>query len=267
MFINILKYVFLGVIQGFIEPIPISSSGHVFILKNIINLSVLSDLNFEIIVNAGSLLAIIIIYNKEIGKVIKSFFLFFKDKKFTIDFKYCCLIIIGVIPVGIVGLLFKSDIERVLSNINIVGISFIITALLLFLVRNKNGIREKKDINFLDALFIGLSQVISVIPGISRSGITLVAGSFRGLSRINAFDYSFMMYIPISIASTFIGIKDICSISNLHELIIPYGIGFIVSFIVTFFTMEWFKRIVKKTNFIVFSIYCLVLGLLVLIFM
>ena len=115
------------------------------------------------------------------------------------------LIILGSIPIGIVGLLFKDEIETALSNIKIVGIAFLVTALFLFLVRNIKGEKKDKDLNWKDALIIGLVQVIAVIPGISRSGSTLIAALFRNLKRESAFKYSFMLYIPVSFQQLYWG--------------------------------------------------------------
>ena len=130
--IEIIKYIILGIIQGFTEPLPISSSGgHVYILRSILNVGELTDLNFEIIVNFGSLIAILLIYYKDIKKLIINFFKYFKVKNEETknDFKYCILIILGVIPIGIVGFLFKDQIENFLNSTKIIGISFLITAL------------------------------------------------------------------------------------------------------------------------------------------
>lgn len=267
-FIEILKYIFLGIVQGFTEPLPISSSGHVFILKEIFNLGT-NDLNFEIIVNFGSLLAILLIYKDDIIKLIKNFFLYFKEKteETRADFKYCWLIVLGSIPVGIVGFTCKDLIEDKLNNIKIIGIAFLITSLFLFLVRNLKGTKKERNLSILDSIVIGLTQVIAVIPGISRSGSTLIGGLFRGLDRETALKYSFMLYIPVSLGTTLLGIKDLLELNNIHDLILPYGLGFIASFIVSFFTLRWFMNIVKKGNLKYFSIYTLILGLLILLFM
>lgn len=267
-FIEIIKYIFLGIVQGFTEPLPISSSGHVFILKELFNVGS-TDLNFEIIVNFGSLLAILLIYKDDLIRLIKNFFLFFKEKteETVSDFKYCWLIVIGSIPVGIVGFVFKDLIEEKLNNVKIIGIAFLITALFLFLVRNIKGRKEDKDLTILDSIIIGLTQVIAVIPGISRSGSTLIGGLFRDLDRKTALKYSFMLYIPVSLGTTLLGIKDLLEMGNIHELILPYGLGFIASFVVSFFTLRWFMGVVKKGNLKYFSIYCLILGILILIFM
>lgn len=266
--IEIIKYIFLGIVQGFTEPLPISSSGHVFILKELFDVGS-TDLNFEIIVNFGSLLAILLIYKDDLIKLIKNFFLYFKEKteETKSDFKYCWLIVLGSIPVGIVGFIFKDVIEDKLNNIKIIGIAFLITSLFLFLVRNIKGNKSDKDLSILDSIIIGLTQVVALVPGISRSGSTLIGGLFRDLDRKTALKYSFMLYIPVSVGTTLLGIKDLLEMGNIHDLILPYGLGFIASFVVSFFTLRWFMGVVKKGNLKYFSMYCLILGILILLFM
>ena len=267
--IEIIKYIILGIIQGFTEPLPISSSGHVYILRNILNIGELTDLNFEIIVNFGSLIAILLIYYKDIKKLVTNFFKYFtiKNEETKNDFKYCLLIILGVIPIGIVGFLFKDQIENFLNSTKIIGISFLITALFLYLVRNIKGKKDDKQLTWKDAIIIGIVQIIAVIPGISRSGSTLITALFCNIKRESALKYSFMLYIPISVGTTLLGIKDLITMPNIHEMIIPYGLSFIASLIVSFFTLKWFMNVVKKGKFIYFSIYCLTIGLLVLLFL
>lgn len=266
--IEILKYIFLGIIQGLTEPLPISSSGHVFILKQLMDLGS-TDLNFEIIVNFGSLLAILLIYKDDIIKLIKNFFLYFKTKteETKNDFKYCWLIVLGSIPIGIIGFTCKELIEEKLNNVKIIGIAFLLTSLFLFLVRNIKGKKSDKDLTILDSIFIGITQVIAVIPGISRSGSTLIGGLFRDLDKSTALKYSFMLYIPVSLGTTLLGFKDLLEMNNIHDIILPYGLGFIASFVVSFFTLKWFLGVVKKGNLKYFSIYTLLLGLAILIFM
>lgn len=265
----LLKYIILGIIQGFTEPLPISSSGHIFIFKKIFLANdILNDLNFEIIVNFGSLIAILIIYFKDIRKLIINFFKYFKikDNDTKRDFKYSLLIILGCIPVGLAGFLLKDYIESLIQTPTVVGISFLITSLFLFLVKNINGLKESKDLTWKDALFIGLIQVIALLPGISRSGSTLIAALFRNIKRSDALKYSFMLYIPISLGTMVLGVKDLITSNNINILIIPYSLGFISSLIISYFTLKWFMNAVKKGNLLYFSIYCLILGLFILIF-
>lgn len=266
MFIN---YLILAIIQGFTEPIPISSSGHLIIFKKLLNSGVLNDLNFEIILNFGSLVAIFLYFRKDIIKLIKEFFIYIKteDKKYFRSFKYCILLIIGTIPAGIIGLLFKDKIEELLSSVKVVGVALVVTAICLFIIRNMKGNKEDKDITYKDALIIGLFQAVALLPGISRSGATIVGGMSRKLTREAAFKFSFLLYIPISLASMLSGVKDIIKTGLDTNLLLIYLVCMVVSGIITYLTTIWFKNIVKNGKLIYFVFYCLIVGSLVIIFL
>lgn len=267
---NLLEYIIFGIIQGLTEPLPISSSGHLVLLKNIFNTNLMSDLNFEIVVNFGSFLAILIIFWKDIVKLIQSFFtyIFKKEKRkvCAIDYKYCWLIVIGSIPVGIGGILLKDKIESILSGPKILGVAFLITALALFIVRKSNGKKEDKDITYKDAIIIGLLQLVALFPGISRSGTVLVGCLLCGLSRKSALKYTFMLYFPVSIASMGLGVLDILKAGNISSLLLPYTCGLIASGIVTYFSYQWLSNWVQKGKLWKFSIYCFLLGIFVLFY-
>lgn len=267
--ITLIKYILLALIQGFTEPIPVSSSGHLVIFKNIINMDVLNDLNFEIILNFGSLIAIIIFFWKDIKEIIKDFFLYIKtkEKKYISNFRYALLIIIGSIPAGIIGLLFKDEIEELLGGVKIVGIALLVTALCLFLIRNIKGTKEDKNITPLDALCIGLFQAVALLPGISRSGATIVGGMFRNLKREAAFKFSFMLYIPISFATMILGVKDLVKANISINLWACYIACMIITGIITYISTKWFNGIIKKGKLIYFVWYCLIVGTLVIIFL
>jgi len=266
---NYVVYILLGILQGFTEPLPISSSGHLFLFKNLFNTNMLNDLNFEIFVNFGSFLAILIIFFPDILKLIKSFFTYIFDKKKRKktynDFKYCWLIVIGCIPVGIVGALFKDNIESALSNIKLLGIAFIITAISLFLVKNSNGKKGDNDITYKDAIIIGLLQMVALCPGISRSGTVLVGCLLCGLKRDTALKYTFMLYFPISIATMGLGVIDFINSPESTNLLVPYLLGMVASGIVTYFSYKWLSEMVKKGKLWKFSIYCLALAIFIFI--
>lgn len=264
----LLKYIILGIIQGFTEPLPISSSGHLKIFKTIFNSNVTNDMNFEIIVNFGSLIAIIFLYRNEIIKIIKEFLLYIKtkNKKYKTNYKYAWLIVTGTIPSAIFGLFIKDYIENNFT-IKLVGLMLIITSLLLYIIKDMKGKKEKKDITYLDALRIGLFQVIALLPGISRSGSTIVGGMKSNLKRETALEFSFMLYIPISIASFILGISDLIKSPNLSTLLIPYIVSMIISSIVTYYSAKLFINIMKKGKLIYFSVYCFLVGLLTIIFL
>ncbi len=268
--IELLEYIILGIIQGFTEPIPVSSSGHVMILNNILNTNIDIGL-LAILTNFGSLIAIIYFYRERIKTLFIDFIKHIKkDTKETKEnFRYTILLIVATIPAGIMGLIVtKLGIFDVLEkNIKFVGITLLITAVFLFLIRNIKGKKDSKNITLKDALIIGLFQMFALVPGISRSGSTIVGGMFRNLKRETAFDFSFLLYIPISIATTILGIKDLLT-SNLSLITITYYlIATLAAAIVTYFATKWFRNIVKDGKLIYFVIYCLIAGTLVVLFL
>ncbi len=271
MIIDIIKYIIFGLIQGLTEPLPISSSGHLVIFRYLFNTNTFDDLTFEILLNFASFIAIFFLFRKDIFKLISSFFkyIFKKEerKKTNIkdDFNYAMMILIASVPAGIGGILLKDFIEdKLSSNIKILGIAFLITAILLFLVRKITGEKKDKDIKVIDALIIGLFQMFALIPGISRSGAVLVGCLARKLNRETALKYAFMLYLPVSIGSFLLSIPDLMNITS--TLMFPYILGFLASMIMTYFASLWFFGIVKKGKLAKFSVYLVILGIFILIF-
>lgn len=266
---NIITYIILGIIQGITEPIPVSSSGHIFLFKNIFNTNIFNTLNFEIISNFGSFIAIFIIFWKDIKELIVAFFsyIFKKDtrKKYETKFRYALFVILSTIPVGITGFLFKDKLES-LYSLKGLAIAFLITALALFIVRNIKGTKDDADIKLKDALLIGLFQAVTIIPGISRSGTVLVACLLCNLKRDTALKYTFMLYFPVSVGTLILGVSDLANTSELSSMLVPYLAGMIAAGVITFFSYKWLSNWVKKGSLWKFSIYCVILALFIFIY-
>lgn len=277
--IKLIEYIFLGILQGITEPIPVSSSGHVLILQTILEkMNQVVDIDFETlatITNFGSLIAIIIIFWNDIVTLVKSFFAYIfdnklrKDEKIKNDYMYCLKIIIATIPAGVAGLIATKlgVLDKLEENIKFVGLMLLITSLFLFLIKDFKGKKDRDKITFKDSIIVGLSQMISIIPGISRSGATIVGGMFSNLKRETAFNYSFILYIPISIATSILGIKDLLELSISGSEYILYIIAAILAGIFTYIFTKWFAKIVKEGKLVYFSIYCLILGLVIILFL
>ena len=264
---ELLKYIFLGFIQGFTETIPVSSSGHLMIFKNLMDVNVDYD-TIAILTNFGSLLAIIILFWDDIVKIIKGFFkyLFKKDENSKSEYKYAWMIVLGCIPAGLMGLVvsYFDLFKKIEENIKIVGVSLIITAILLFIIRNFKGKKDDSKVGIKEALTVGCFQILGLFPGISRSGSTIVGGMTQGLKRDTAFKYSFMLYIPMSLAAMALEIFDLKIELN---LIWYYIASILVSLVVTLLVTKWFRKIVNNGKLIYFSIYCFVVGTLVILFL
>lgn len=275
--IELLEYIFLGILQGITEPIPVSSSGHILILQTIlekINQSVTIDFQtLATITNFGSLIAIIIIFWSDIVSLIKSFFSYLLKRDTSIrtkrDFNYAWQIIIATIPAGVMGLIATklNLLEKLEQNIKFLGVMLLVTAIFLYLIKDFKGKKERDNITFRDAIIIGIYQMISIIPGISRSGATIVGGMFQKLKRETAFNFSFILYIPISIATSILGIKDLLEMSISSTTWILYIISAILAGIFTYIFTKWFAKIVKEGKLAYFSLYCIIVGMLVIIFL
>lgn len=267
---ELIKYIILGIIQGLTEPLPISSSGHLLIFRELFNTNMFNDLNFEVMVNFGSFIAILIIFWKDIVRLVSSFFKYLfgdkKDKKkYYDDFKYCLLIVVGSIPVGIIGLLFKDKIEAI-ASVKEVGLALLITALALFVVKSSNGKKKDNEITYKDALIIGLFQMCALLPGLSRSGMVLVGCLLCGLNRESSLKYTFMLFFSVSVASFGLSSIDVIKSGIASNLLLGYFLGMVAAGIVTYFTYKWLSEIVKNGKLWKFSIYCVLVALFIFIY-
>lgn len=260
-FILLLKYLFLGLLQGFTEPIPVSSSGHVEAAAYFLNLD-LPGISFAILVNTGSLLAVLIIYKDDIIRLAKNGISYIRTKNpaAQADFRFIIYLIVATIPAGVIGVLF-SDVLN--GTIKTVGITLIITGIALWLIRNLRGRKNDAGISMRDAIIVGLAQAVALIPGISRSGATIVAAMGLGMKQETALRFSFLLYIPVSFGSMLLGFSDIFADPNLSTMAIPYTSAFVASFIASYFALRWFMGIMARGNLVYFSIYCFIAGPLI----
>ena len=264
---NIFIYILLGIVQGLTETIPVSSSGHLMIIKTVLDKSIDFD-SIAILTNLGSLVAIIILFWKDIMTLVKSFFSYLKtkDKKFKDDFNYCLMIVLGCIPAGLMGLVVSklNLFDKIENNVRIVGFSLIVTSILLFIIKDFKGTKDDKKIGVKEALTVGCMQILGLFPGISRSGSTIVGGMTAKLKRDTAFKYSFMLYIPLSIAASLLELSDLSISSSLiPHYVLAIGFACIVTLLVT----KWFRKVVNEGKLIYFSIYCFIVGILTVIFL
>ena len=264
---ELLKYLLLGLVQGIAEALPISSSGHLMIVKDLFNMNVDYDM-IATITNFGSLIAVIVVFWSDIKELIVDFFKYLKTKNkiYKDNYNYCWMIVLGCIPAGIMGLVVKKLdlLESLENNIKVVGASLLFTSVMLFCVRKKRGKKKDEDVKKKEAITVGLFQVLGVFPGISRSGSTITGGLTSGLSRDTAFKYSFMLYIPLSLAATGLELLDL----HIEKgLIVYYVIAAAVAFTFTLITIKWYRKVFNKGRLAYFSIYLFIVGLLVLIFL
>lgn len=268
--IVLLKYILVAFVQGVGEILPISSSGHMVIVQRLLGLQS-SDLVFEVFLHFASLIAIIFFFRKKLWSLIKDFFLFIFKRPNVDSEEYLSMkknymlawyIVIASIPAAIFGFLLSDLIEEKLSNLLFVGIFLFVTALLLFgSTLIKRG-KQMEDMKWYNALFIGLFQCLGIMPGISRSGSCIVGGASQRLEQSDAAEFAFLLAIPIMLGSAVFKVSDIGDALKQTELIIPYIVAFIVTLVVTYFSLRIFLTIVRKIKLSYFSIYCCVMGLI-----
>lgn len=265
---TLIKYFILGLVQGVTEPIPVSSSGHLIIFRELFNIEA-KGLSFEIFVNFASLLAVLVIYKKDIMRLMinGTRFLIKKDDHAKSDFQFIIYLVIATIPVGVIGMLFGDVIGEALSSTKVVGITLLITAVAVWVIRNLRGKKFDGDLTVKDAMIVGFAQAVAVTPGISRSGASIVASMLVGMRQETALRFSFLLYIPVSLGTGVLEIPKIISDPHFNQLMIPYIISFITTFIATYFALKWFMNIMAKGNLKYFSYYCVFAGVLVILFL
>ncbi|MER2262625.1 MAG: undecaprenyl-diphosphate phosphatase [Psychrobacillus sp.] len=265
-FIFTLKMIIIGLVQGFTEPIPVSSSGHVMIASELLGVGE-QGFTFAILTNTASLLAILLIYRQDIIRLATNSFSYVqkKDTRFKSDFRFVLFIIIGTIPAGILGVLLSDWIAESIS-LTVIAIMLFITGLALWTIRNMKGTKGEKDLTAKDAWIVGLGQAVALTPGISRSGATIISSIAVGMKQETALRFSFMLYIPISLGGVVLGLSDFINEPNKAELAIPYLAAFVSTFIMSYFAMRWFMGIMKNGKLHYFTYYCFIVGTLLLIF-
>ena len=259
---DILKSLLLGIIQGLTEFLPVSSSGHLEIFKVFLDFSYDSanSLFFTLIVHLATAISAIIYFWKDVKDIIISLINFKKDN----DTFFAFYILISMIPAGLAGYFFESEINYLFNgNLTLVGFMLILTSLILYLSDRFNN--SSKRLNLKSSLIIGFTQALAILPGISRSGATIGTSIFLGLNRDVAAKFSFLMVVPIIFGSS---LKIILynEIEFNNNNISNYLVGFSSALISGYYACKWMIIFVKKSKLIYFSIYCLLIGMLSIIY-
>ncbi|VVB78936.1 Undecaprenyl-diphosphatase [uncultured archaeon] len=248
--VSLIQAVILSIIQGIAEWLPISSSGHLAIMQNFFGFQ---NLSFDVFLHFASILAVFVVFFWDIVSLLN-----IRKRK---NIRYILLILLGIIPAGVVGFLFRKEIEGLFSNMIYLGIFFIISGILIYLTKFS---REKKEtLTWFDSLFIGAFQAVAILPGISRSGATVSSGMYRGLSKQEAVRFSFLMAIPVVLGAGVLELKNIVVSDISYNLLV---ISFIVTFLVSLFTIKILLRIIKTDKFYLFGVYNFILGIFILIY-
>ena len=247
-----MEYLFLGIIQGLTEFLPVSSQGHLLLFEKLFGLEV--NIAFDTIVHLGTALAAIIYFRREILALL------------TGSRQLLWPLIITTLVTGIIGLAFKDFFESLFSSFQYVGPFFIATGLVILLGEWLGRRSERKEtVGWLDATIIGLAQGAAIIPSLSRSAITISTSLARGLDRSLAARYSFLVSIPTILGAGLLQSKEIFKAGTMGIGVGALGLGFIAAFLSGLVAINIFMNIIKMTSIRVFAYYCVVLGALVLI--
>ncbi len=252
----------LGLVQGLTEFLPVSSSGHLAIGKALFGIET-ADLSFEIAVHAATVLATIVVFRKEIWKLLQGLFKF----KINAETRYILLILISMIPVFVVGMFFKDSVEALFGEgLVVVGCALLVTALLLFLseaLKRRNA--EGGPVTWKSALWMGLAQAIAVIPGLSRSGSTIATGLLCGVKKEEVAQFSFLMVLIPILGEAFLDLGGgDAATSTVGAL--PLILGFLAAFVSGLFACRVMIALVKKAKLKWFALYCVAAALFCLIY-
>ena len=251
---SLIDAIIIGLVQGITEFLPISSSGHLVIFQNLLNVNLPGNL-IEVAAHLGTLLSIILIYWKEILNLIINFRL----EKMK---KYILILIIGTLPSVFFVLSAKSFILEMFESIKSVSVALIITGLVLFL--SNFAIKRNENINLKSGLFIGLAQACAIIPGISRSGMTISAALISGVSNKEAAKFSFLLAIPAILGAIIVTAIDIRYEFD-STIWLPIAITSVTAFISGYYALKILIKLLENGKFYYFAYYCLLLGLITLI--
>lgn len=267
--IDILKVIFLGIVEGITEWLPISSTGHMLLVDEFLKMNMSDEFKemFFVVIQLGAILAVVVLYWK------RMFPFQFQDKTrpviqkdiFSLWFK----VVVACIPGAVVTLLFDDYIEAHLHTPAVIALALIVYGIAFILIENWNKTRTPKvntlaDITYQTAFLIGLFQVLSIIPGTSRSGATIIGGLLIGVSRVAVAEFTFYLAVPVMLGLSLIKVMKFGLVFSAAE-ILTLGIGTVVAFVVSVLVIQFLMTYIKKHDFKVFGWYRIALGALVLL--
>ncbi len=263
---HIIEAIIFGIVQGITEFLPISSTAHIVITELLLGYH-FPGLAYEIYLHIASAFAVILYFRRELGAVIKGFFLYFRVKSAEnrVHFFFGLYIIVATVITGSLGLLLKGLVADVMKTPPFLAGALVITGTaLIFIERFKEyGSRREGQMTFLDSIVVGLGQAIAVLPGISRSGSTVIAALWMGLDRDTAVRYSFLLVIPAILGSTVLALDEVSAATWEAIGIWPLVVSFIASFIFSLIGIVWLIDFLKKGRLLYFAIYCYIIAFLV----
>ncbi|MDR2967359.1 MAG: undecaprenyl-diphosphatase UppP [Methanobacteriaceae archaeon] len=270
---DIIQAVIIGIIQGLTEFLPISSSAHLIFIQELLGVEQ-ANLAFDVLLHFGTLIAVVGYFYKDLVEMIKAFFssivdIFrgkfkqgFKEDKYK---KLAWMVIIGTIPVGLVGIFFNDQIEVMFQTVTVPAFFLLITGILIYTSQRINiGNRNIEKTGIKDSILVGISQALALIPGLSRSGTTIATGLYLGFDKEFAAKFSFLLAIPAILGATLVQLKDIST--GLDSNIMVYIFGFLAAFISGYLAISILLKFIREKSLDIFAYYCWIVGAAILIY-
>ena len=261
--------ILLGIVQGLTEFLPVSSSGHLMIFKELVGADAEGFLDFTVTVHLATVMATIVVFWNAIWTLLKGFFKF----KYNDETDYVCKILVSLVPVALVGFFLKDQVNAIFGeSLTLVCVGLVITACLLFFSDNAgrwlgpSRTQARNGISYWQAFVVGIAQAFAVMPGVSRSGSTIATGLITGVKRENMAQFSFLMVlIPIIGEQSLDLLKAAVGSETFGGAVGPLALclGFVAAFVSGLFACRWMVSIVKKAKLSWFALYCLVVALLI----
>jgi undecaprenyl-diphosphatase len=266
---NLISAVILGIVEGLTEFLPVSSTGHLTIAEKLLGLKV-DDVGvtaFTAIIQVGAIIAVIVYFRRDIVRILSAWVrgLRSADHRADPDYRLAWYVILGTIPIGVVGLAARHLISGPLRSLWVVAGALIVWSVVMFVAERVGSKRRgETDLNITDAIVIGLMQCIALVPGVSRSGATISAGLFRGLDRVAATRISFFLAIPALIAAG--GFEAATSAKDISSTVgwVPTLVATVVSFVVAYASIAWLLRLVARHPISVFIAYRVLIAVLII---
>ena len=266
--LDIIKVIILGIVEGITEWLPVSSTGHMILVDEFLKLNQSAEFKemFLVVIQLGAILAVVIMFFNKLNPFSKK-----KTKEQQKDTINIWLkVIVGVIPAGVLGVLFDKTLEKYFYNFPTVAFTLVLYGILFIVVENnpkfkKQNVKRFEDLSYSLAFYIGCFQVLSLIPGTSRSGATILGALILGLSRSLAAEFSFFMSIPVMFGASLLKLRKFGFAFNLFQFFILI-LGMFVAFVVSVMAIKMLMRYIKKHDFKVFGYYRIVLGVILILY-
>jgi undecaprenyl-diphosphatase len=268
---DILRAIVLGVIQGLTEFLPISSSGHLILVRELLDWDFTDELTFDVSLHVGTTIAVLAFFWRDWQHMARDGALWLtgdRERRVTGEdhARVLLLVIVGSVPIAIVGFLFQDWIEDEIRDPVVAGVMLIVFAGVLFVADQRRGTRSADSATVLDALLIGGAQAVALIPGVSRSGITISMGLFRGLGRQDAARFSFLLSTPAIGGAALLTLGDAVSEGTLSDDLDVILVGAFVSGLVAWLSIAFLMQLIRTHSFLPFVIYRVIVGALAIVY-